>query len=215
MPDLPDLTPALVLRAYAAGMFPMAEGRDDPDLFWVDPEFRGILPLDGFHVSRSLARRVRRGGYRVTLNADFAGVMDACAARETTWINGTIRALYGDLHRSGHAHSVEVYEEGVLAGGVYGVSLGAAFFGESMFSTRTDGSKRALLHLVDHLRRTGFRLFDTQFLTDHLASLGGIEIGRAAYRVALAEALELDAEITAPGLDPDHSAVLQRMTQMS
>jgi len=215
MSGLPDLTPGLVLRAYAAGIFPMAEGRDDPELFWVDPEMRGIIPLSGFHVSRSLARRVRRGAYRATLNSDFAGVMDACADRENTWINATIRALYLDLHRAGHAHSLEIYEGDVLCGGVYGVSLGAAFFGESMFSLRTDGSKRALLHLVDHLGRCGFRLFDTQFLTDHLASLGAVEISRAAYHLALADALAHDADITALPLDPDHALVLQRMTQTS
>ncbi|QYX56059.1 leucyl/phenylalanyl-tRNA--protein transferase [Roseovarius sp. SCSIO 43702] len=215
MSDAFRLTPAMLLRAYAAGMFPMAEGRDSDELFWVDPEARGIFPLEGFHVSRSLARRVRKADYRACLNADFTGVMRACAARESTWINDTLLSLYTDLHRSGHAHSVEIYDGDGLAGGVYGVTLGAAFFGESMFSRRTDGSKRALLHLVDHLRRTGFRLFDTQFLTDHLASLGAVEISRATYRAALADALVRDADMTSRPLDPDHASVLQRMTQTS
>ncbi|EAP76880.1 MULTISPECIES: leucyl/phenylalanyl-tRNA--protein transferase [Roseovarius] len=211
----PALSPALILRAYANGIFPMAETRDDPEIFWVDPRERGIFPIDGFHVSRSMARRVRRAEYRATLNQDFAAVVDGCAARENTWINDTIRGLYIELHNMGHAHSLEIYEGDVLAGGVYGVSLGAAFFGESMFSTRTDGSKRALLHLIDHLRRCGFHLFDTQFLTDHLASLGAKEISRSDYRSRLASALQMPGNIWKVPLDRDHDAVLQRMTQTS
>lgn len=211
----PALSPALILRAYANGIFPMAEARDDPEIFWVDPRERGIFPIDGFHVSRSMARRVRRAEYRATLNQDFAAVVDGCAARENTWINDTIRGLYIELHNMGHAHSLEIYEGDVLAGGVYGVSLGAAFFGESMFSTRTDGSKRALLHLIDHLRRCGFHLFDTQFLTDHLASLGAKEISRSDYRSRLASALQMPGNIWKVPLDRDHDAVLQRMTQTS
>ena len=209
------LPPEMLLRAYAAGVFPMAEHRDDPEVFWVDPERRGILPLDGFHISRSLARRMRRGGYRVTLDADFAGVVDACADRTETWINGPIRAAYLALHRRGNAHSLEIWEEGELAGGVYGVTLGRAFFGESMFSRRSDGSKLALAHLVDHLRRCGFTLFDTQFLTDHLARLGAMEISRAAYRARLAEALADRADIRALPLEPDPAQVVQRNTQTS
>ena len=211
----PALSPALILRAYANGIFPMAETRDDPEIFWVDPRERGIFPIDGFHVSRSMARRVRRAEYRATLNQDFAAVVDGCAARENTWINDTIRGLYIELHNMGHAHSLEIYEGDVLAGGVYGVSLGAAFFGESMFSNRTDGSKRALLHLIDHLRRCGFHLFDTQFLTDHLASLGAKEISRSDYRSRLASALQMPGNIWKVPLDRDHDAVLQRMTQTS
>ena len=211
----PALSPALILRAYANGIFPMAETRDDPEIFWVDPRERGIFPIDGFHVSRSMARRVRRAEYRATLNQDFAAVVDGCAARENTWINDTIRGLYIELHNMGHAHSLEIYEGDVLAGGGYGVSLGAAFFGESMFSTRTDGSKRALLHLIDHLRRCGFHLFDTQFLTDHLASLGAKEISRSDYRSRLASALQMPGNIWKVPLDRDHDAVLQRMTQTS
>lgn len=214
--DTPDrLTPELLLHAYSLGLFPMAEHRDDPEIFWVDPRRRGILPLDGFHISRSLARRIRRGDHSVTVNADFAGVMEACAAREETWINGEIRRLYAALHRMGHAHSLEVWMGGALAGGVYGVTLGAAYFGESMFSRRTDASKIALTYLVDRLRRAGFRLFDTQFVTPHLASLGGLEISRAEYQRRLRDAVRQDADFTAPPLPGSPQEVLQRNTQTS
>ena len=184
-----ELSPELLLLAYAQGIFPMAEGRDDPEVFWVDPRRRGIVPLDGFHVSRSLARTLRRGTFRVSIDADFEGVVAGCADREETWISGPIAASYARLHALGRAHSVEVWDGEALAGGVYGVVLGAAFFGESMFSRRTDASKVALLHLVEKLRAGAFTLFDTQFLTPHLASLGAVEVSRAAYRRMLAEAL--------------------------
>lgn len=209
------LPPELLLRAYAMGVFPMAEHRGDAEVFWVDPERRGVLPLDGFHISRSLARRMRRGGYRVTLDVDFTGVLDACADRPETWISAPIRAAYLALHEHGNAHSLEVWQEGALAGGVYGVTLGRAFFGESMFSRRPDASKLALAHLVDHLRRCGFALFDTQFLTDHLASLGAVEISRATYHARLAEALSGEADIHALPLDRDPLQVVQRSTQTS
>lgn len=209
------LTPELLLNAYAAGVFPMSEGRDDPEIFWVDPRRRGVLPLDGLHISRSLARRMRRGGYHVSLNTDFAGVVDACADRPQTWINAEIRRLYLQLHELGRAHSLEIRQGGALIGGVYGVTLGAAFFGESMFSYGTDGSKLALVHLVDHLRRCGFMLFDTQFITDHLASLGAIEVSRAFYRNHLALALQHAADITQQPLDISPQSVLQRSTQTS
>ena len=209
------LPPELLLRAYAAGVFPMAEHRDDTEVFWVDPKRRGVLPLDGFHLSRSLARRMRRGGYAVTLDGDFAAVLDSCADRPDTWISGPIRDAYLALHARGHAHSLEIWEDGGLAGGVYGVTLQAAFFGESMVSPRTDGSKRALAHLVDHLRRCGFALFDTQFISPHLARLGAIEISRAEYHRRLAAALDAEADITALPLDPDAAQVVQRMTQTS
>lgn len=212
--DDPAITPELVLNAYASGLFPMAETRDDDELFWVDPRRRGIIPLDGFHVSRSLARRIRRGDYEIRIDNDFPAVIDACADRPDTWINAPIRALFCQLHAMGHAHCVEVWQDGALAGGVYGLAIGGAFFGESMFSRRRDGSKIALAYLVDRLRRGGFVLFDTQFLTPHLASLGGIEIPRARYRRALAEALAREADFTAP---PPASPqdVVQRSTQTS
>ncbi|MEO0569204.1 MAG: leucyl/phenylalanyl-tRNA--protein transferase [Pseudomonadota bacterium] len=189
------ISPEMLLQAYASGIFPMAESRDDPELFWVDPQMRGVLPLDGFHTSRSLARRIRKGDFEATLNRDFEGVLDACADRRDTWISGQIRELYVTLFKMGHAHSLEIWEDETLAGGVYGVALGGAFFGESMFSKRTDGSKLALAHLVVHLRRCGFVLFDTQFLTKHLASLGAVEIPRNVYRALLVESLEIRADL--------------------
>lgn len=191
------LVPEILLRAYASGIFPMAESRDDDTLFWVDPSRRGVLPLDGFHISRSLARRIRRGGYQASLNRDFKGVLNACADRPNTWISHDIQSLYSDLHTLGHAHSLEIWQDNALAGGVYGVTLGGAFFGESMFSRRTDGSKLALAHLVDHLRRCGFALFDTQFLTPHLARLGAVEISRSSYQSRLQDALAIEADILA------------------
>ncbi len=213
--DPPLMTPQLLLRAYAQGVFPMAEGRDAPDLHWIDPRLRGIIPLDGLRISRSLARAIGRADYTVTLDADFAGVLAACAERPETWINRPIAALYAALHRAGHAHSLEVWREGRLIGGIYGVALGAAFFGESMFSHETDGSKIALAWLVHRLRAGGFALFDTQFLTLHLASLGGIEITRADYRRRLAEAIARPASLTPAGYSPSPAAVRQRSTQTS
>ena len=210
-----SMTPELLLHAYRSGIFPMAETRDDPDIFWVDPRWRGIFPLDGFHISRSLARRLRRDDYKVTLNAAFERVIDGCADRDETWINAEIRALYTELHREGQAHSIEVWMEGELVGGVYGVVIGSAFCGESMFSTRTDASKIALAWLVDLLCRAGFTLFDTQFVTPHLASLGGIEISRTAYRTLLAEALERQADLAATPLAASGQEVVQRSTQTS
>ncbi|KUJ76171.1 leucyl/phenylalanyl-tRNA--protein transferase [Ruegeria marisrubri] len=209
-----SLTPELLLHGYSIGIFPMAEHRDDPELFWVDPQFRGIFPLDGFHISRSLARRLRKAEYEITINRDFSGVVEGCADRAETWINTELRRVYDVLHRRGYAHSVEVWEGDTLVGGVYGVALGTAFFGESMFSRRTDASKIALAYLVDRLSQTGFSLFDTQFLTSHLASLGAIEIPRAEYRKLLAEALEGSADFTAP-VEQTPQGVIQRITQTS
>ena len=210
------LTPELLLQAYASGLFPMAEGRDSAEVFWVDPEARGVVPLDGFHISRSLARSLRRGDYTITLNRDFAGVLAACAARDETWINDMIFDLYLDLNQLGFAHSLEVRDaDGALIGGVYGVTLGAAFFGESMFSRRRDASKIALAYLVDRLRRTGFRLFDTQFLTPHLASLGAVEISRGQYHRLLHDALQDPADFRADVQIPPPQDVIQRMTQTS
>lgn len=190
----PEITPHLLLQAYAAGVFPMADSADADEIYWVDPRHRGIIPLDGFHVSRSLAKRLRRADYTIAVNRDFAGTVTACADRDETWINARIFDLYAQLHQMGCAHSLEVYSNAnQLIGGVYGVELGGAFFGESMFSAARDGSKIALSHLVDRLKARGFQLFDTQFLTDHLASLGGIEIPRSEYRKRLASALTLTA----------------------
>lgn len=217
---MPVLTPELLLRAYAMGIFPMAEHRDDPEIFWVDPRRRGVMPLDGFHISRSLAKAIRRDDYRITINQDFAGTVDGCADRDNTWISAPIRSLYIALHHKGFAHSMELWQDERLMGGVYGVSLGGAFFGESMFSRRRDASKIVLAWLVDHLRQSGFTLFDTQFLTDHLQSLGGVEITRAEYHRQLEKALTVEASFAQS--DPDSSPlassgseILQRMTQTS
>ncbi len=209
----PALTPELLLQGYAAGIFPMAEGRDDPEIFWVDPQRRGVLPLDQFHVSRSLARAMRRSDWAVRIDTDFSGVVDGCADRADTWINPEIRRLYMALHNRGQAHSIEIYENDRLVGGVYGVTLGAAFFGESMFSRRDNASKMALAVAVDHLARGGFTLFDTQFLTDHLASLGAVEIPRAVYQNRLQNALERKAHFLP--LAPTLYEVVQRMTHTS
>lgn len=208
------LSADLLLHAYASGVFPMAESRDDPEVFWVDPKRRGILPLDGFRISRSLGKRLRRDDYEISVNRDFAGVVHGCADREETWINEEIFDRYLELHLMGFAHSLEVWMDGALVGGVYGVSLGAAFFGESMFSRSRDASKIALAYLVTHLRACGFTLFDTQFLTPHLASLGAVEIPRAAYQQLLRIALEGQADLTSRPL-PDAYSVTQRNTQTS
>ncbi len=209
------LTPENLLRAYAAGIFPMAEGRDDPGLHWVDPRRRGIMPLDGFHISRSLARRLRRWPHEVRINSDFIGVVQGCTNRPETWINAPILNLYRALHHAGFAQSLEVWEGEALIGGVYGVTLGAAFFGESMFSRRTDASKVALAWLVDRLCAGGFTLFDTQFLTPHLQSLGGVEISRADYHARLAEAIRRPATFTPQGYAPTAYSVSQRRIQTS
>jgi leucyl/phenylalanyl-tRNA---protein transferase len=213
--DSLEITPELLLHAYAQGVFPMSEGIDH-EIFWVDPTARGILPLNGFHISRSLARSVRRGGFDIRVNTDFAGVVAACADREQTWINEEISGLYKMLHHMGFAHSLEVFSGDDLIGGVYGVALGGAFFGESMFSRRTNGSKIALAYLVDRLRFGGFQLLDTQFLTDHLASLGGVEISREVYHKRLQAALETPADFMAqPSSAGTASGILQRNTQTS
>ena len=193
----PLLTPEILLSAYAQGLFPMAERRDDPTLFWVSPEKRGVIPLDGFHVPKRLARTVRSSRYRVTSDQAFVNVMRACATpapgREESWINDEILRLYTGLHAGGHAHSIECWEGDDLAGGLYGVSLGAAFFGESMFSANRDASKVALVELVGMLRRGGFLLLDTQFLTPHLAQFGAYEIPREDYLVRLHLAIAREA----------------------
>lgn len=187
-----EITPDILLRAYSIGLFPMAESADDQNLFWVDPEARGIFPLDGLKVSRKLARTIRSDEFEVRADSDFDGVIAACAAvstgREKTWINQRIRALYGALFTLGHVHTVECWQDGALVGGLYGVSLGAAFFGESMFHRRTDASKVALIHLAARLRAGGYQLLDTQFITPHLESLGAVEVSKETYRNLLADA---------------------------
>ena len=188
------ITPEILLKAYAAGVFPMSEGADDPGLFWVDPERRGIMPLDDFHVPRRLARTIRQDPFTIRVDTDFEQVIDACAearqGRGETWINTRIRKLYGDLFQMGHVHTVEVWSDGRLVGGLYGVALGRAFFGESMFHRAQDASKIALVHLVARLIAGGYMLLDTQFLTDHLAQFGTMEIDRDDYRAMLALAVE-------------------------
>lgn len=188
-----DLTPDLILRAYQAGIFPMAEDAEATELFWVCPEDRGILPLDGFKISSSLRKTLRKHAFSIRVDTDFAATVQGCATagvdRDTTWISGPIKRLYGDLFRRGYVHTVEVWDGADLIGGLYGVSLGAVFFGESMFHRRTDASKIALAHLVERLNAGGYRLLDTQFVTPHLASLGGIEIPREEYETLLAEGL--------------------------
>ncbi len=193
-----DLTPEVLLKAYACGIFPMAENADDPALYWIEPEKRGIIPLDTFHIPSRLARTVRNTPYTVTCDRDFAGVMDGCAApgpqRARTWINSRIRELYGALFEIGHCHSVEVYDGDKLVGGLYGVSLGSAFFGESMFHVARDASKIALVHLVARLKTGGYVLLDTQFLTDHLKTFGALEVPRARYHRMLTAALRDEAD---------------------
>ncbi|MFN7596000.1 MAG: leucyl/phenylalanyl-tRNA--protein transferase [Cereibacter sp.] len=211
----PAITPDILLRAYAAGIFPLAERRVDPSIHWIDPKRRGIIPLNRFHISRSLRRRLLHSDYAIRTDSDFSGVVQGCAGRDETWINDDIFSLYLALHRAGHAHSLEDWDADALIGGVYGVALGAAFFGESMFSRRRDASKVALAWLVDRLRAGGFALFDTQFLTAHLASLGAVEISRAEYRTLLAAALRKTATFDPPGYSPTAASVSQRNIQTS
>lgn len=210
-----ELTPGLLLRAYASGIFPMAESSDDPEVHWVDPSRRGIIPLHGFHISRSLRRAILHHDYEVRFDSDFAGVVSACADRPETWINDTIFGLYSALFQRGAAHSQEVWRDGKLIGGVYGVALGGAFFGESMFSRQTNGSKIALAYLVDRLNQTGFSLFDTQFVTPHLLSLGGQEIARAHYLELLEKAVESKADIRKLPMRQSPEGVIQRNGQTS
>jgi len=195
------ITPQVLLRAYSIGLFPMAEDAGDEQLFWVDPEQRAIFPLDEFKVSHSLAKTIRSDRFEVRIDGDFDAVINACAApapdRESTWINRDIRRLYGELFDMGFVHTVECWREGRLAGGLYGVAMRGAFFGESMFHRQTDASKVALAHLVARLRHGGFRLLDTQFMTEHLASLGAVEISRDEYHAQLAAAIEGDADFFA------------------
>ena len=192
------IDPALLLRAYATGVFPMAEEADNPEIFWVRPEKRGIIPFENFHVSRSLRKTVRQGRFSIRLDSDFAGVIAGCASgsgeRSRTWINQPIREAYGKLFELGYCHTVEAWLGGRLVGGLYGIALGSAFFGESMFSRERDASKVCLVHLVGHLIEKGFMLLDTQFTTNHLESFGAVEVPRRQYQKMLENALAQSAE---------------------
>jgi len=210
-----DLTPELLLKGYQLGIFPMSETRDSDEVFWVDPTMRGVLPLDGFHISRSLRRRLRQTPYQITFDTAFQEVVEGCADRDDTWINSTIFDLYTDLNALGWAHSCEVWQDETLIGGVYGVAIGGAFFGESMFSRATDASKVALAYLIDRLKSSGFVLFDTQFITDHLATLGAVEISRGDYHTMLREALTIAARFDPDSAPPSAQDLIQRNTQTS
>ena len=215
-----QLTPDLLLRAYAIGIFPMAESRVDPELHWIDPDMRGILPLDGFHLPRKLRAKIRRGVFDVRCNTAFHDVILGCAEpaenRPDTWINPVIEQLYNELYEMGFAHSVECWRDGELVGGLYGVSLGAAFFGESMFSRATDASKVALAHLVLRLRKGGFQLLDTQFTTPHLSRFGVLEIPREDYRRLLTKAVSGQAQYYSGAVpEAELEVFLQSTTQTS
>jgi leucyl/phenylalanyl-tRNA---protein transferase len=217
-----EITPEVLLKAYACGIFPMAESAEDPALYWIEPELRGIIPLDTFHVPSRLARTVRAAPFVVVCNRDFEAVLDGCAApapgRARTWINGRIRNLYRKLYEIGHCHTVEVYDGAELVGGLYGVSLGRTFFGESMFHRARDASKIALVHLVARLRAGGFGLLDTQFVTDHLKTFGATEVPRRHYHRLLADALVGEADFAVFPLDrpiPGADAVAQATAPQS
>lgn len=213
--EMLELTPDMLLRAYAIGVFPMAEDRDDPELFWIDPRMRSIIPLGGFHIPRRLQRTVRSGRFQITFDHAFEEVIKRCAEateiRPRTWINDRIVTLYTSLFHMRNAHSVECWHNGELVGGLYGVSLGGAFFGESMFSRERDASKVALVHLVGHLRNGGFRLLDAQFTTGHLSQFGAQEIPRKEYRIKLVEALNLDAHFDTEATTEDAMTLLERL----
>jgi leucyl/phenylalanyl-tRNA--protein transferase len=214
-----ELSPELIVRAYKAGIFPMAEDASAADLYWVCPEDRGIMPLHGFHVSKSLRKKIKSTPWQVKVDSDFGATIKGCANfgtdRQSTWINATITALYGELFNRGICHTVEVWEDDELVGGLYGLSIGGAFFGESMFHRKTDASKIALMHLVARLNAGGYSLLDTQFITPHLESLGGIEIARAQYETLLAEALEQEGDFYRLSGDATLLDCLQSISQTS
>ncbi len=216
---LVEITPQVLLKAYAVGIFPMAESADDPSLYWIEPESRGIIPLDGFHIPKRLARTVAADHFEVRVDHDFDGVISGCAGagardRPKTWINARIRRLYRDLFEIGHAHTVETWRDGKLVGGLYGVHLGAAFFGESMFSRERDASKVALVHLVARLKAGGFTLLDTQFTTKHLKQFGAVDVDKHTYQRLLEEAIALPADYgrLGGGIGED---ILQLVSQIS
>ena len=214
-----EITPEVLLKAYACGIFPMAESAEDTGLYWIEPERRGIIPLEAFHVPRRLLRTLRRNPFEIRVDTDFEGVIEGCAeptlGRRKTWINARIRRLYGELFRLGHCHTVEAWRGGRLVGGLYGVKLGRAFFGESMFSRERDASKVALIHLLARLRRGGFTLLDTQFVTGHLAQFGAIEISRREYQRRLEEALQGEADFYGFAGGGTLDEVLQSISQTS
>ncbi len=214
-----SITPQVVLKAYACGIFPMAESAEDPSLYWIEPRERGILPLDDFHIPRRLARAVRRDDYEIRIDHDFDAVIEACAepapGRRKTWINAEIRRLYRGLFDIGNAHTVEMWRDDRLVGGLYGVSLGAAFFGESMFHRERDASKVALVHLVARLKCGGFELLDTQFVTDHLKRFGAIEVPRKAYQQMLERAVAGRADFAQLPTPSSSELVLQLVSQTS
>ncbi len=214
-----EITPQVLLRAYALGIFPMSESADDPGLFWIEPDMRGIIPLDGFHLPRRLARTVGSAKFDVRINTDFEAVIDGCAGagidRPKTWINGRIRQLYGELFEMGACHTVETWRDGVLVGGLYGISLGAAFFGESMFSRAADASKVALVHLIARLKVGGFRLLDTQFTTSHLRQFGAIDVEKQAYQTLLASAVTGDADFYRLAGGATSDVILQSLSHTS
>lgn len=207
-----EITPQVLLKAYTCGIFPMAESADDPALFWIEPQQRGVLPLDHVHIPKRLARTIRQGTFEVRIDTDFEGVISGCAAsrpgRRSTWINPKIRALYRDLFEMGYCHTVETWRDGQLVGGLYGVALAGAYFGESMFSTERDASKVALAYLCARLLYGGFSLLDTQFVTDHLRQFGTIEIERAEFHVRLEKALELRGDFLALPKDAPGDQIL-------
>lgn len=213
------ITPEILLKAYSAGLFPMAESADDSALYWIDPERRGIIPFDKFHVPKRLRRTIRSQRFEVRIDTAFDDVIDGCAAsapgRSTTWINTRIRDLYAELFQRGVCHTVETWRDSRLVGGLYGVELGGAFFGESMFSVETDASKTALVHLVARLISGGYSLLDTQFVTDHLTQFGAVEIDRTRYRELLESAIEKGGDFYCFGGDDDPDAVLQSVSQTS
>ncbi len=214
-----EITPQVLLKAYACGIFPMSESADDPGMFWVEPELRGILPLNQFHLPRSLKKSMKRSGFEFRIDSKFADVLEACAEatddRPSTWINRRIKTLYTQLHEMGHAHSFETWLNGQLVGGLYGVRLGSAFFGESMFSRVTDASKAALVFLVHEMRKNKFMLLDTQFTTPHLERFGVVEIPRDTYQDRLEEALQTTSEFTSYEGGATSDSILQSFNQMS
>lgn len=214
-----SLTPDDLIGLYARGVFPMADSREDPDLYVVDPPMRGVLPLDQFHLSRRLARTVRQDRFEVRVDTAFDAVVEGCAGggpeRPKTWINAEIQSLYGALHRRGEAHSIETWRDGNLVGGLYGVRIGAAFFGESMFSRATDASKVALVHLIARMWAGSFLLLDCQFLTSHLATFGGVEIPRRTYRLMLKAALDRSGDFYRMPTVADGACALQAISQRS